>query len=99
MTWETLWSVGRFDLRLTEEEFWGLVPRQFVALMERRHQAVLRHEFTAGAICSAVFNSRGVKSKPTDFMPSWKEKEQPERPWQEMRSIIMQAAELAGGAQ
>jgi hypothetical protein len=99
LTWETLWAVGRYDLRLTDEEFWHMVPRQFVALMERRRDWILRQEFSAGVVAAALFNSRGVKIAPQKFMPSWKEPRRRETPWQEMRAKMLQAAGTIGGVQ
>ena len=45
MTWEMLWAVGRYDLRLTDEEFWHMVPRQFDALLRRHREHQMRQEF------------------------------------------------------
>jgi len=101
LTWETLWAVGRYDLRLTDAEFWGMVPRQFAALMDRRKDAMLRREFSVGLICSSAFTSRGMKMSPMKFMPSWQEEEEtkPEASWQEDRAKFMQAAGVFGGVQ
>src|SRR5258708_21419088 len=38
--WAELWAVGRVDLRLTDEQFWSLTPRQFLLLIERQ-----RHDY------------------------------------------------------
>lgn len=94
-----LWAVGRYDLRLTDTEFWQMVPRQFAALMDRRRGRILRQEFSAGVVASAVYATRGVKLSPQKFMPSWKEPKKPEQPWQEDRAKFMQAAGVFGGVQ
>lgn len=33
--WHRLWSMGRYDLRLSEEEFWGLTPLMWDTLVRR----------------------------------------------------------------
>ncbi len=35
LDWEHLWSVGRVDLHLSEEEFWSLTPGLFHCLLKR----------------------------------------------------------------
>lgn len=35
MTWELLWAFGRYDLRLSEEQFWALTPLEYHLLAER----------------------------------------------------------------
>jgi hypothetical protein len=35
VTWELLWAFGRYDLRLSEEQFWALTPREYALLADR----------------------------------------------------------------
>ena len=101
MTWETLWAVGRYDLRLTDEEFWHLVPRQFAALVQRQRDHQVRQEFGAAIICQTIHNLAGVKTPYTSFMPSWKKqkKETQEPDWQDLlaKTKVLHAA--YGGVQ
>ena len=97
MTWETLWAVGRHDLRLTDEEFWSLVPRQFVALMRQLNQARVRQEYGPAMIVAAILG-RGLKRPPdpTSFMPSYKK---PKRKLEEVNweaKMTTMRASLAG---
>lgn len=72
--WLQVWSVGRFDLGLTDAEFWQLSPAQFDALWKRledgRTAALRGHAMT----CAAIFNAqRTTDDAPVveadDFMP------------------------------
>jgi hypothetical protein len=66
--------MAQVDLHLSEDEFWGLTPRQFTALLARQHQQDEHCELLTGVIASAVANwSMGAPKKPlspTHFMPS-----------------------------
>jgi hypothetical protein len=69
-----LQSFARFNLRLTDAEFFALTPRQFNHL-SRRHKDEREHqEFLFGQLTSWVANTgfRSTKrpTKPRDFMPS-----------------------------
>ncbi len=77
-----LWAVGRYDLRLTNEEFWHMVPRQFAALVRRRRDHQLRLEFGPAVICQTIHALAGKKTLYTNFMPSWKSGTKPEVDWQ-----------------
>ncbi len=77
-----MWALGRYDLNLTEEEFWGLTVRELNALTERQAE---RHDwlnYRAALICSVLANTaRDPKRKrtpftPDDFMPGKPRKEQ-----------------------
>ncbi|HEU0139612.1 MAG TPA: phage tail assembly chaperone [Bryobacteraceae bacterium] len=35
-----LWSTGRYDLRLSDEEFWSMTPREFYALHRRYRDSI-----------------------------------------------------------
>lgn len=98
MTWETLWAVGRYDLQLTTEEFWGLVPRQFLALLKRVRSERQRREYGPAIIVTAI---QALVSKkrldPTKFMPSYTSPAKEEdAPWQDMQATLKAAIAVGG---
>lgn len=70
----TLWSTGRYDLRLSEKGFWRLTVRQFFAMWDRAEKAEQRADFRAGTIAAVIANAnRGKDQAPfrsSDFFPS-----------------------------
>lgn len=72
--------MGRYDLHLTEEEFWSLTPREFDALRGRFNDSNDWLNYRAALVCSVVanvFRGKNVKPfKPDDFMPKRKTKDQ-----------------------
>ena len=72
-----MWAVGRYDLKLTEEEFWGLTLREFGLLIERYNAEVERQDFRVGLLCSVLANiyrddkRRSEPFTPQDFMPDY----------------------------
>jgi len=95
-----LWAVGRYDLQLSTEEFWGLVPRQFVALLRRQRLERIGREYGPALITSAIL-ARGAKRPPdpTTFMPSYnRKKDTQEIPWQVMKSRMRAAGRALGGS-
>lgn len=89
MTWEGLWSSARVVLGLTSEEFWGLCPRQLVALGRARQAENVRLEFGPAVVASVL--TMGKKS-PFEFMPSMMGKKPVERKqnWQQHMAVIKQ---------
>jgi hypothetical protein len=76
--------MGRYDLRLSEEEFWELTPRKFHVLLKRRELDIQHTELLHGinASVSANFSMASPKTptKPSDFMPSqWGKKVEPKK--------------------
>ena len=66
--------MARYDLHLTDDDFWRMTPRQLDALLARHHAATASNEFLFAQLTSWVANT-GFKSceKATnarDFMPS-----------------------------
>lgn len=60
-----MWSVGRYDLRLSEEEFWSLTLREFCLLLDR-WKLEWRYRETMAAITPwilATIHSDPKKSK------------------------------------
>ena len=72
-----MWSIGRYDLRLTDEDFWGLTLREFNLLMKRHKEQRSAEMFNSALICATIANvnrSKGRAYTPQDFMPKEKEK-------------------------
>ena len=73
------WSIARYDLGLSSDEFFSITPRQFDALLKRHRYKVESTEFMFAQLTSWIANT-GFRSteKPTsafDFMPSqWRKK-------------------------
>ena len=86
--------MGRYDLRLTDEEFWHMVPRQFAALVRRQREHRLRQEYGPAIICMTIHNLAGKKTPYSVFMPSWKREREPEVSWQELlaKTKVLHAA-------
>ncbi len=67
--------MGRYDLHLTEDEFWELTMRELNALSERHEESHEWLNYRAALICSVLANTvRDPKRKtrpfvPDDFMP------------------------------
>lgn len=76
--WLQLWALVRYDLKLSEKEFWELSVDQLEALVARRNLELERQDYHAALICWVLANiHRGPKQKPyqiTDFMPNAKRK-------------------------
>jgi len=75
-----LWSFGRYDLRLSEDEVWGLTLRELRALSDRHKDSQSWLDYRAALICTVMANMwRDPKSKalvPSDFMPGEKTSQQ-----------------------
>lgn len=68
--WYQLWAIGRFDLGLSDEEFWKLHPLQFHHLSER-FDAQVDREFYGHCITAAMIRNCHVdleKTAPLDPM-------------------------------
>jgi hypothetical protein len=69
-----LWSVARYDLRLSSAEFYRLTPRQLDALIKRQEHGIRHSEFMLAQLTACVANfSMSHPKKPVDakdFMPS-----------------------------
>lgn len=65
--WVEMWSIGRHDLRLAEEEFWSMAPVLFHALLVRWDEARCHAEYCAniGAAMTANVN-RAEGAEPAD---------------------------------
>lgn len=68
-----MWAVGRYDLGLSECEFWRLTWAQFIALRERRDEAIKREDERCGILSMVVRRVAGdKKAKVWDLFPRWK---------------------------
>ena len=75
--------MARFYLRLSDDEFFSLTPRQFWALTQRKKEENERAELLMGIQTSVLANHSMSPPKkpyaPHDFMPS-KQKEKVQKP-------------------
>lgn len=69
-----LWSAARYNLHLSEVDFWSLTPRQFHDLMKRHEREIEHKELLNGMLAANIVNySMGRPDKAAqakDFMPS-----------------------------
>ena len=76
-----MWAFGRYDLKLSELDFWNLTLVEFNALSERYKEAQKWLNHRVAMICSVIANTvrdRKKKSKPwtpDDFMPIKEQKQ------------------------
>ena len=70
-----MWAFGRYDLHLSEGDFWALTLKELDALSERRKDGQEWLDYRAALICTVMSNAwRDTKKKskpfePGDFMP------------------------------
>lgn len=87
-------SVARYDLGLTEEEFWELTPAQYDALNERHLIHRQMDDYRAGVIASILCNihkEKGSKpAEPADFFSSLPRSKPREMSPSEMLSYLKQ---------
>jgi hypothetical protein len=78
--WDDAWAIGRFDLGLSEEEFWALTPRKFRALLKRLNRRERENEWLNARIIATIYNVNLDPKKRTkpyqaeDFMRTEKKK-------------------------
>lgn len=76
-------AVGRYDLRLTEAEFWRLTLSEYSALLDRWIAEQEREDFRSAQIVCLLANvNRNPKKKPdgwdvSDFMPDYHRRKKP----------------------
>lgn len=75
LTWPGLWAIGRYDLRLTDDEFWSYTLREVFLLIDRWEADRKHRELLAGIVASTTANcnrdpNKGKPFTPEDFMPS-----------------------------
>lgn len=76
------WAQARYDLRLTEEEFWRLTPRLFHLLWERHRERIIHTELLHAWTTAAIINFSGYgPEKPvpeSTFIPNRRTAPDPE---------------------
>jgi hypothetical protein len=69
------WAQARYDLRLKEQEFWLMTPRQFHLLWERHREEMIHREMIQAFTTAAVINFSLCRPDeavaPKDFMPNF----------------------------
>lgn len=93
LEWRETWALGRFDLGLSEAEFWHLSPGLFDALW---HRVELAHERTLeghAMTCAAVTNvhidpEKSAPVSPDFFMPGERGKAEHARIAAEQRAAL-----------
>lgn len=97
-----MWAVGRYDLQLTDAEFWDLTYPEFEALYARHKARLQVEEYHSALICSVLANiNRDRKHRikpfsPRDFMsdPPAKPKPQDADPYALIYRLDAYAARL-----
>jgi hypothetical protein len=93
-----LWSIGRYDLHLSEEDFWRLVPRQYFALLDRHREQILRNEMGPAIVAWVISRIAGSKkTTPQQFMPSARSQPKDEVPWQALMAKVKGIHKSLGG--
>ena len=70
-----MWAIGRYDLRLTEDDFQRVSVRRFAALYDRFLSQKQHSDFMVGLLCSVTANFSMGKVpgseplQPDDFVP------------------------------
>lgn len=86
-----MWAFCRYDLKLSEEEFWSLDYNQYMALQERWQIEQEQREYLSALICAVLANIHNTKKsknyKPADFMRKPKKKQTQEQMLHMMKMI------------
>lgn len=87
-----MWSVGVYDLGLTDAQFWRLSLREFFYLMKRHNAEQERRDLRAALICSVIANvnrdpKKGKSYQPKDFMPKKRQQQTPEQMLQTVKAL------------
>ncbi len=89
--WLELWAVARYDLRLSEDDFWNMSIDEFQALLRHHNLELERQDYHAALICwtlANIFRSDKSRSyKVSDFMPG-KPKQKRKQSTEEMVEIL-----------
>jgi hypothetical protein len=64
LTWLEAWSIARYDLRLTDDEWLEMTPRQLHALRLRQIEQLQHSELMTGIIASVTANFSMMKPEP-----------------------------------
>lgn len=101
LEWRETWALGRFDLGLSEDEFWHLSPGLFDALWSRfelAHERALEgHAMTCAAVTNVHIDpEKGTPVHPDFFMPGKRGEAEQKRLAAEQRAALK--AKLRDGA-
>ena len=98
MTWLGLWSGARYDLGLSEAEFWRLTLRELMALFDRHAEAEHRADVRATAAVAELWaltanvwgGKKGKRYRGHDLYPFLKPEPKPGkgRSTEELRATI-----------
>lgn len=71
-TWLEAWAIARHDLKLSDDEWFDMTPRQFRALQDARLEQLQREELLVGILAATFENFSMCAPKkpvsPEDFM-------------------------------
>ena len=101
--WIDLWSFGRYNLQLSEDEFWVLTLREFIALSERYKDSQDWLDYRAALICSVMANlwsdtrKRKKPYSPSDFMPEGRKERSVQQTPEQMFTIVKMLNAAYGG--
>lgn len=74
-TIEPLWTIARYNLGLSTEEFYSLTPRQFHLLNEAHRKSLVHREmiqaYTTAAIINYSLGAPETPAQPVDFIPHY----------------------------
>lgn len=69
--WPKIWSYARYELRLSDDEFWSLTPLQFSLLSDRHEERRVLDLHGSAIVASVVANAnRDAKKQPRPFTPA-----------------------------
>jgi hypothetical protein len=80
LTWLEAWSIARYDLRLTDDEWLEMTPRQLHALRLRQIEQLQHSELMTGIIASVTANFSMMKPEPPFSAESFMIHKLPESP-------------------
>jgi hypothetical protein len=92
-----MWSCARYDLHLSDEQFFILTPRKLDSLLKRHKRKAQSNELLFAQLTSWVantgFRSTAEPTKTEDFMPSrWKQDTAKPAPKRRKRDTIAMEA-------
>ena len=96
-----MWAFGRYDLNLSEFDFWNLTLKEFNALSERYKESQNWLNHRSAMICAVVANTVPQKKGrrktwvPNDFMPTQERRQMTDK---QMFAQIEAINSMLGGA-
>lgn len=100
MDWSHIWSVARYDLGMSDDEFWRMTPREFGAVVKRRVFDIERQDYRAALICATLVNINRKKGsrpvRPEAFLGK-KKNADTAAPWQKILKTVEAMNKSFGG--